>query len=208
MILYIFTRAFHYNAFLNKYTASLVIHPQCTFLSGLVYARLLEGMWSDLEGYLSGVYIYFLPLSPFHTGRIGLLLCAVRPVSGRQSFQRARRVAGWTAAPAVCKVSTERGSVQAIDYWVAAGIQVTKDKEQVVNILRSDLQHLWLEPVPDPQQVIWSPADYEWQDDDYGHLQCLHFRFRYHISSTAPETWLPCCTEQADCVSYNTIYGT
>lgn len=152
--------------------------------------------WGYVERF--GRVLLMLPLNPFHTGRIRLLLCAVRPLSCRESFQRTRRFASWTASPAARKVCAERRSVQAVDYWVTAGIQITKDKEQVVDILRSDLQHLWLEPVPDPQQVIWSPADYEWQDDDYGHLQCLHSCFRDHICSAAPETWLPCCTEEAD----------
>lgn len=190
-------RVLHYISFLNKNIASLVIHPLWTFLYISRYACLLEGICT-----------HTLPLSPFHTGRIGLLLCAVRPLSSGESFQRARRVAGWSAAPATCKVSTERGSVQAVDYWVTAGIQVTKDKEHVVDILWSDLQHLWLEPVPDPQQVIWSPTDYEGEDDDYGHLQCLHSCFRDHICSASPETRLPCCTEEADSVSWNTLYGT
>lgn len=191
---HIFIRTYLHITFLNINTASHLTEPHCMFLYISVYALVLEGMWNNLE-------LYILPLSPFHTGRIRLLLCTVMPLSGRQSFQRARRVAGWTATPAACKVSTERRSVQAVDYWITAGVQVTKDEEQVVDILRSDLQHLWLEPVPDPQQVIWSPAYYERQDDDYGHLQRLHSCFRDHICPAAPKTWLPCCIEEAHCVS-------
>lgn len=68
------------------------------------------------------------------------------------------------------KVGPEGRGVEAIDDGVTAGVQVPEHKEGVVHILRCDVQHFRLEPVPDPQQVVRSPAHHEGQHNDHRHL--------------------------------------
>lgn len=125
-------------------------------------------------------------LSPLHTGRVRL--CAVRPLADGQALQRAGRGPGRAAAPAALQVRAERGRVQAVDDGVAAGVQVPEDEEKVVHVLGRDPQHLGLEPVPDPQQVIRRPAHHEGKHDNQGHLQGLHPSFRDDVCAATPET--------------------
>lgn len=68
----------------------------------------------------------------------------------------------------------KRGSVESIDDRVSAGVQQAKEKEAVVDILRHLLDHGWLEPVPQTQEVVWGPADDEGGNNHYGHLEGLH----------------------------------
>lgn len=49
---------------------------------------------------------------------------------------------------------------QAVDDWVQAGVDETEDEQDVGQWVRDlPLQILWEEPVPQAQQVVWSPAD-------------------------------------------------
>lgn len=90
----------------------------------------------------------------------------------------------------VGQVRPERRREEAVDDGVAARVEVAKDKQYVVDILGRVLDHVWLEPIPDPQQVVRRPTDDEGADDDHGHLQGLHPRLGDHVCSTASEALL------------------
>lgn len=93
----------------------------------------------------------------------------------------------------ISKVSPKRWRVEAIDDWVKACVQIAKNKEDVVHIFRRVLDHVWFEPVPDPQQVIGRPTDNEGAHNHNGHLKGLHPRFGYHVCSTAPQVVFTFC---------------
>ena len=97
------------------------------------------------------------------------------------------------------EVGPEGRRVEAIDDGVAAGVQVPKHEEGVVDVLRSDAQHVGLEPVPDPQQVVWRPAHHEGQHDDHRHLQSLHPGLRDDVSAAATQIRLTCCEREGLC---------
>lgn len=120
------------------------------------------------------------------------MLPAVRTLPGGQSVRRPRRGVGPRPAAAGGEVGPERWCVEAIDDGVAAGVQVPEHEEGVVDILRCDLQHVGLEPVPDPQQVVRSPAYHEGQHDDHRHLQSLHTSLWDDVSATATQVRLTC----------------
>lgn len=90
------------------------------------------------------------------------------------------------------EVGPEGGRVEAVDERVAAGVQVPEDEEGVVNVLRCDAQHVGLEPVPDPQQVVRRPADQEGQHDDHRHLQRLQTGLGDDGGSAAAQVGLTC----------------
>lgn len=85
------------------------------------------------------------------------------------------------------EVGPEGGRVEAIDDGVAAGVQVPKDKEAMMHVLGCEAQHGWLEPVPQPQQVVRRPAHHEGQYDDHRHLQGLQPGLRDDASAAAPQ---------------------
>lgn len=73
-------------------------------------------------------------------------------------------------------VLPKRGGVQSINDRVGACVQQAKEKEAVVDILWHLLDHGWLEPVPQAQEVVWGPTDDEGGNNHYGHLESLHTR--------------------------------
>lgn len=96
------------------------------------------------------------------------------------------------AAAAGGEVSPEGGRVEAVDDGVTAGVEVPEQEEGVVHVLRCEAQHVGVEPVPEPQQVIRRPADHEGQHDDHRHLQRLHPRLWDDVSAAAPQVRLTC----------------
>lgn len=90
------------------------------------------------------------------------------------------------------EVGPEGRRVETVDERVAAGVQVPKHEEGVVNVLRCDAQHVGLEPVPDPQQVVGRPAEQEGQHDDHRHLQRLQTSLRDDVGSAAAQVGLTC----------------
>ena len=67
---------------------------------------------------------------------------------------------------------------QAIDDWVQAGIEKPTDEEDVgEGVGDFPLQVVWEEPVPQTQQVVWSPADDEADHYDDAHFQSSHSSF-------------------------------
>ena len=97
------------------------------------------------------------------------------------------------------KVGPEGRRVEAVDDGVAAGVQVPEHEEAVVDVLRSDVQHVGLEPVPDTQQVVRSPANHEGQHDDHRHLQSLHPGLRDDVSAAAAQVGLTCYEKEGLC---------
>ena len=75
-----------------------------------------------------------------------------------QRFGGSILVPSTQAAGHVC---TEGWCEEAVDDWITAGVEVSKNKEGMVDIFRDHLQHLRLEPVPDSKQVIWRPANHK-----------------------------------------------
>lgn len=71
-------------------------------------------------------------------------------------------------------VLPKRGGVQPINDGVGACVQQAKEKEAVVDVLRHPLDHGWLEPVPQAQEVVRGPADDEGGNNHNGHLESLH----------------------------------
>lgn len=132
--------------------------------------------------------------SLFVGGGVRLVFPAVRTLAGRQPVQRARRGVAVPPRPPAAggEVGPEGRRVEAVDDGIAAGVQVPEHEEGVVHVLRCDVQHLGLEPVPDPQQVVRSPAHHEGQNDDHRHLQCLHPSLRDDVSAAAPQVRLTC----------------
>lgn len=112
----------------------------------------------------------------------------------RKTIHRAGRGISVPTTTAAChhvsEVSPERRREEAVDHWVAARVQVAKDKKYVVYILWRMLDHLWLKPVPDPQQIVGGPADDEGANDRYGHLKGLHPCLGYHVCSSASKALL------------------
>lgn len=64
--------------------------------------------------------------------------------------------------------------VQSINDRVGARVQQAKEEEAVVDILWHLLDHGWLEPVPQAQEIVRGPADDEGGNNHYGHLEGLH----------------------------------
>lgn len=110
------------------------------------------------------------------------------------SVHGARRGLDVAPGPAAAggQVGPEGWRVEAVDDGVAAGVQVAEHEEGVVNVLGCDAQHVGLEPVPDPQQVVWSPAHHEGQHDDHRHLQRLHAGLRDHVGAAAAQVRFTC----------------
>ena len=90
-------------------------------------------------------------------------------------------------AAAGSQVGPEGGRVEAVDDGVAARVEVSEHKEAMVDVLWRERQHLGLEPVPDAQQVVRSPAHDEGHHDDDGHLQGLHPCLGDHVRPAAPQ---------------------
>lgn len=87
-------------------------------------------------------------------------------------------------------ISPEGRCVEAVDDGVAAGVQVPKQEERVVDVFWRDLHHVGLEPVPDAQKVVGCPADDEGQHDDHRHLQSLHPSLGDDVGAAAPQVRL------------------
>lgn len=121
-----------------------------------------------------------------------LMLPTVRTLSGGQSVQRQGGGAILRPAATSCQVSPEGGRVKSINDGVAARVQVPKHKQDVVDVLGCDAEHVRLEPVPDPKQVVWRPAHHKGQDDDHRHLQCLHPSLRDDVSAAAAKLGFTC----------------
>lgn len=67
---------------------------------------------------------------------------------------------------------------QPVDDGVQAGVKKPKDEQDVGEGVRDlSFQVIWEEPVPQTQQVVRSPADYEADHYDDAHLQSSHSRF-------------------------------
>lgn len=119
--------------------------------------------------------------------------------SSRQAIHRARRgIVGLETTAArhhVSEVGPEWRRVEAVDDRVTACVQVAKDKQYVVHILRCVLDNGWLEPVPDPQEVVGCPTDDKGADNHNGHLEGLHSGFGYHVCSTASQAVLTICRD-------------
>lgn len=90
------------------------------------------------------------------------------------------------------EVSPEGRRVEAVDERVTAGVEVPEHEEHVVNVFGRDAQHVGLEPVPDPQQVVRRPADHEGEHDDHRHPQRLQTSLGDDVGSTAPQVRLTC----------------
>lgn len=120
-------------------------------------------------------------------GGVRLVLPTLRTLPGGQLVWGSQRSVGPGPAAAGGEVSPERRRVEAVDDGIAAGVQIPKNKESVVDIVRRDVQHVGLEPVPDAQQVVGSPAHHEGQHDDHRHLQGLHPSFRDDVSAAASQ---------------------
>ncbi len=120
------------------------------------------------------------------------MLPALRTLPGGQPVRRSRRGVAPCPAAASGEVRPEGRRVEAVDDGVTAGVQVPKHEEGVVYVLRCDTQHVGLEPVPDSQQVVRSPAHHEGQHDDHRHLQSLHPSLRDDVSAAATQVRLTC----------------
>lgn len=131
--------------------------------------------------------------------QIRLHLHSSSSTSRRQTIHGARRgVVGLETTAArhhVSEVGPERWRVEAVDDRVTACVQVAKDKQYVVHILRCVLDNGWLEPVPDPQEVVGCPTDDKGADNHNGHLEGLHPGFGYHVCSTASQAVLTICRD-------------
>lgn len=75
-----------------------------------------------------------------------------------------------TARNHISEVGPEGRRVEAIDNWVTASVQVAEDKQYMVHIFWCVLDNGWLEPVPDPQEVVRCPADDKGANNHNGHL--------------------------------------
>lgn len=87
--------------------------------------------------------------------------------------REAQCVVGMTTTAAqdrVGNISPERRRVEAVDDWVTACVQVAKHKQNMVHVLWRVLDDGWLEPVPNPQEVVRRPANDEGANNHYGHL--------------------------------------
>lgn len=100
-----------------------------------------------------------------------------------------------TTAAAGCDVGPEGWRVEAVDDRVAAGVEVAEDEEGVVDVLGREAHHVRLEPVPQAQQVVGSPAHHEGQHDHHRHLQSLHPSLRDDVGAAAPQVRLTCCRQ-------------
>lgn len=109
----------------------------------------------------------------------------------------------------ICQVSSKRRHVEAVDDGVAAGVQVPKDKEHVVDVLGRVPDHGGVEPVPDSQQVIRGPAHHEGANDRHGHLEGLGTGFGDAVSAAAPQAAIIICTQEKSSVEAGgTVPGT
>lgn len=130
----------------------------------------------------------------FNSGRPSL-----RGRSSGSTFQRLRydrvsflagldRGFAVAAPPALAEAYGE----QAVDDGVQAGVEKPKDEQDVGEGMRDfSLQVVWEEPVPQTQQVVRSPADYEADHNDDAHFQSSHSRFG-DVVLWATEMWLIC----------------
>lgn len=76
------------------------------------------------------------------------------------------------------QASAEAYGEQAVNDGVKAGVEKSKDKQDVGEGVRHlSLQVIWEEPVPQTQQVVRSPADYEAEHYDDAHFQSPHPSF-------------------------------
>ena len=67
---------------------------------------------------------------------------------------------------------------QAVDDGVQTGVEKPKDEQDMGEGVRDfSLQVVREEPVPQTQQVVWSPADYEADHDDNAHFESSHSGF-------------------------------
>lgn len=72
----------------------------------------------------------------------------------------------------------EANGEQAVDDGIQAGVEKSKDEQDVREGVRDfTLQVVWEEPVPQTQQVVRSPADYEADHYDDAHFQSSHSGF-------------------------------
>lgn len=74
----------------------------------------------------------------------------------------------------ISQIRPEGRRVEAVDDRVAARVEVAEDKENVVDVLRYVPENAWLEPIPNPQDIVGCPADHEGGNNHYCHLQGLH----------------------------------
>lgn len=76
------------------------------------------------------------------------------------------------------QASAEAYGEQAVNDGVEAGVEKSKDEKDVGEGVRHlSLQVIWEEPVPQTQQVVRSPADYEAEHYDNAHFQSPHPSF-------------------------------
>lgn len=150
-------------------------------------------------------FIHYLPWIP-----TGLVWAGVRlniPTSSSsetwETIHRARwGIVGSPAKAAshhISQVCPEWRCVEAVDDGVTTCVQVTKDKQYMVYVFWCLLDDAWLEPVPDPQDIVGGPTDYKGRNDYNGHLESLHASFGYHVCSTASQAVLSTCK--------NTMHG-
>lgn len=156
-------------------------------------------------------HIWLLPsdwsVRVLRPGGVQLMTSAQRSLPGRRSVWRLQRCVTCPPVAAGGEVGPKGWRVETVDDWIAAGVQVPKHKEGVVDVLRCDPHHAGLKPVPDPQQVIWSPAHDEGQHDDHRHLQSLHPSLWDDVSATATQVRLTCWESKVHNVNFQCGLG-
>lgn len=76
------------------------------------------------------------------------------------------------------KLFAEANGEQPVDDGVQAGVEQPEDEQDVGERVRDfPFQVVWEEPVPQTQQVVWSPADYKADHYEDAQLQSPHSRF-------------------------------
>lgn len=120
------------------------------------------------------------------------MLPARRTAAGARSVRRTQSRVAPRLVAARRQVGPEGRRVEAVDDGIAARVQVAEHEEGVVDVLGRDPQHVGLEPVPDPQQVVRRPAHHEGQHDDHGHLQRLHPGLGDDVGAAATQVGLTC----------------
>lgn len=122
---------------------------------------------------------------------------SLRGQSSGSTFQRLRyHLVSFTVwhhcgfAVAAPQPLAEAYGEQAVDDGVQAGVEKPKDEQDVGEGVRDlSLQVIWEEPVPQTQQVVRSPADYEADHYDDAHFQSSHSSFG-DVVLWATEMWL------------------
>ena len=83
-----------------------------------------------------------------------------------------------STAKASLRTLVEVNGEQTVSDGVQTCVEEAKDKQHVSERMRDRLLHFFGEqPIPQAQQVVWSPADDERRHDDNAHLKSPHPRF-------------------------------